>query len=133
MIRETSIRNAPANTEIKLEGNEKRRIPKGLMPVPFTILVCGKKGAGKTHAIANLVRKYQSNKKCPAFDPQNVFICSPTFHLDMTQSLIKADENNIYDTANGLDEAILEIQDKIKQDLDEYEDYLDNLKVFCDY
>ena len=130
MIRESSIKNAPLNNEIKIEGNEKRRIPKGLMPVPFTILVCGKKGAGKSHAIANLFRKYQSVKKCPAFDPPNIFVCSPTHGLDPTQSLITAEPDNVYDTKDGLDEPILEIQDKIKEDLDDYDDYLERLNAW---
>ena len=59
-ITESTIKNAPDNNEIKIEGNEKRKVPKGMPKVPMTLLVVGKKGAGKTHAIANMVRKYQS-------------------------------------------------------------------------
>ena len=67
-ITESTIKNAPDNNEIKIEGNEKRKVPKGMPKVPMTLLVVGKKGAGKTHAIANMVRKYQSNKNCPFDD-----------------------------------------------------------------
>ena len=129
-ITESTIKNAPENKEIIIEGNEKRKVPKGMPKVPMTLLVVGKKGAGKTHAIANMVRKYQSNKKCPAFDPQNVFVLSPTYHLDPTQSLIVADEENVYDTKDGLEDPILEIQDKIEADMEEYDEWLEKMKAW---
>ena len=129
-IIESTIQNAPENNEIKIEGNEKRKVQKGMPKVPMTLLVVGKKGSGKSHAIANLVRKYQSNKKCPAFDPQNVFVLSPTYHLDPTQSLIVADEENIWDTKDGLDEPLLEIQEKIEADLEEFDDWMEKMKAW---
>ena len=129
-ITESTIKNAPDNNEIKIEGNEKRKVPKGMPKVPMTLLVVGKKGAGKTHAIANMVRKYQSNKKCPTFDPQNVFVMSPTYFLDPTQSLIVADEENVFDTKDGLESAILDIQEKIEADLEEYDEYLTKMRAW---
>ena len=128
MIREQTI-DACKNGEIKIEGLDKRQVKKGLMAVPHSINIIGKKHAGKTNCLVRLFREYQKGKT-PAFDHDNIFIISPTYHLDPKQQLLKAPEDNIYDSTEDLDGSLEDIIEKIEDSLEEYDDWRDRMDAW---
>ena len=128
MITERKIESCKTG-EIKMEGEPKRIINKGLMSVPHTLNVIAKKGGGKTTTLVRLYRAYQKGKH-PAFDYNNIFILSPCYTMDSKQQLIKAPEDNIYDTTEDMDGSLEDIIAKINESLDEYDDYEDKMAAW---
>tara|TARA_R100000963_G_scaffold17827_1_gene12410 strand:+ start:1174 stop:2049 length:876 start_codon:yes stop_codon:yes gene_type:complete len=129
MITEKTI-DACKNDEIKIAGDPPRPIKKGLMKVPHSISIIGAKGKGKTNCMVRLFRAYQK-ARVPAFDHDNVFIISPTAHLDPKAQLLSSPEENIYDSTEGLDMALRDIIEKIEDSLEEYEDYQDRMEAWA--
>tara|TARA_R110000765_G_scaffold183448_1_gene289377 strand:+ start:674 stop:1549 length:876 start_codon:yes stop_codon:yes gene_type:complete len=128
MITERKIDSCKTG-EIKIEGQAKRIVNKGLMSVPHTLNVIARKGGGKTTCLVRLYRAYQKGKH-PAFDFNNVFVLSCTYSMDAKQQLIKAPEDNIYDTQTDMNGALADIMDKIQESLDEYEEYEDKMEAW---
>lgn len=96
--------------------------PKDLPKLHQIMVVCAKKGSGKTVAIVNLFKRYQEGG---ALD--RLFIVSPTFHSNREAFKdLKFDENDVYENAN--EDSLDSILEKLEQEATDYEEYHESMK-----
>ena len=122
--------------ETKAFDNQHKKysdIPKDLPQPPFSLLLVGSKGAGKSNLILNLVYKSKPKKLYRNFFDK-VYVFSPTWKLDPKMSRTKVPEEQIFEDPDTYREAIQEIvgtqQDKIEEEGKEATEHI--LLIFTD-
>jgi GTPase SAR1 family protein len=97
--------------ETKAFDNQHKKysdIPKDLPQPPFSLLLVGSKGAGKSNLILNLVYKSKPKKLYRNFFDK-VYVFSPTWKLDPKMSRCKVPDEQIFEDPNSYREVIEEI------------------------
>jgi GTPase SAR1 family protein len=122
--------------ETKAFDNQHKKyceIPKDLPQPPFSLLLVGPKGSGKSNLILNLVYKSKPKKLYRNFFDK-VYVFSPTWKLDPKMSRTKVPEEQIFEDPDTYREAIQEIvgiqQDKIEEEGKEATEHI--LMIFTD-
>jgi GTPase SAR1 family protein len=108
-------------------------IPKDLPQPPFSLLLVGNKGSGKSNLILNLVYKSKPKKLYRNFFDK-VYVFSPTWKLDPKMARTKVPDDQIFedtDSYRQIIEEIIGIQgDAIEEDGKENADHI--LMIFSD-
>jgi GTPase SAR1 family protein len=108
-------------------------IPKDLPMPPFSLLLVGNKGSGKSNLILNLVYKSKPKKLYRHFFDK-VYVFSPTWKLDPKMNRCKVPEEQIYEDTDSYREIIEEIigiqADSIENDGKENTEHI--LMIFTD-
>jgi hypothetical protein len=113
------------NPEIKSQLAKPRSAPATMPNRPMLGVVCGSRGSGKSSALINFVKLYAKHN---FFD--KVIVCSPTFFNDPKLAQLVDDryESQIVTDVNR--EAVDDIIESIKADIDEYKSYQAYIKVW---
>ena len=113
-----------ANETIKDGSDDKRSIPDGLFKPHMTWMISGKTGSGKSTALIRMLKAY-----CDAGVFQKVVLISPTAAYDMKYKMLPlTDVHEDYS-----DELLNQIMEEQKEDLDEYQQNEDDLKLYNKY
>jgi hypothetical protein len=123
MIHSTKIKTI-ANEHIQDGADDKRQIPQGLFKPHMTAMISGKTGSGKSTALIRMLKAY-----CDAGVFQKVVLISPTAAYDMKYKMLPlTDVHEDYS-----DELLNQIMEEQKEDLDEYQQNEDDLKLYNKY
>lgn len=113
------------NREIKSKLAEPRKAPESMPNKPFLGVVCGSRGSGKSSSVINLVKLYADTH---FFD--KVYIFSPTFRNDPKMSHLYDERYSAKVIEDTTHEALDEVLDEIKYDIEEYKEYEQYLKLW---
>jgi hypothetical protein len=123
MIQSTKIKTI-SNEHIQDGADDKRQIPQGLFKPHMTAMISGKTGSGKSTALIRMLKAY-----CDAGVFQKVVLISPTAAYDMKYKMLPlTDVHEDYS-----DELLNQIMEEQKEDLDEYQQNEDDLKLYNKY
>jgi len=123
MIQSTKIKTI-ANEHIQDGADDKRQIPQGLFKPHMTAMISGKTGSGKSTALIRMLKAY-----CDAGVFQKVVLISPTAAYDMKYKMLPlTDVHEDYS-----DELLNQIMEEQKEDLDEFQQNEDDLKLYNKY
>ena len=103
----------PPSTAPKVEGPDH---PPHLFPLHTLAAFVGSRGSGKTNACILLAQQYYDAK---AFN--RIFIISPTIESNPSFKVLPTLESDIYKDGAKAQEALEDIQNKIKEDVRDYE------------
>lgn len=108
-------------------------IPKDLPQPPFSLLLVGPKGSGKSNLILNLVYKSKPKKLYRHFFDK-VYVFSPTWKLDPKMAKTKVPDDQIFEDTDSYRQIIEEIigiqSDKIEEEGKENTEHI--LMIFTD-
>ena len=121
----TSGRTKPVQGDMSIQLPECQAFqfetPPGMPKAHGVTLVVGKRGAGKTVACCNLLKKMEFDR---------IFILSPTIHSNKEMiEMLGADEDDIYTDTNDIG-SILGVKEAIEKERDDLEEYLRDKKQF---
>jgi len=123
---ETKHVSGLGNPEIKSQLAKPRSAPPTMPNRPMLGVVCGSRGSGKSSALINFVKLYAKHH---FFD--KVIVCSPTFFNDpkLAQLVDERYDSQIVTDVNR--EAVDDIIESIKADIDEYKTFQAYIKVWA--
>ena len=132
---ETELTIKPFDNQLR----RSKQIHPNLPSHPFSLMVCGPKGGGKSTLILRLLF---GNRKCKKSKSthhkfyrhffQTCYVFSPTWSLDTKCGICKIPEDQIFDDPSTYEEAIQEIMDSQAEDIEEDGEAEPILMVFTD-
>jgi hypothetical protein len=118
------------NKDLKVVQAKPRPVPEGLFKANSLICICANRGAGKTNAWINMLRKYDNETQ--TFD--RVYLITASVHNDPKYQLLQKHTFFKLQLFDEFDDGVFhEIVDDIETNIEDYKQYLEDKKLYAKF
>ena len=124
------IKDFIRNAKVKVKTPKSFPSSPDMYALPILGSFCAKRGSGKTNAVTLLVQRMKSE-----YPATRVFIMSPTVHspINVVLKTLNPDPEDIYDDLDTVNEDLIDIQNKAKQEKEDLFTYYKQKAIWDAY